>query len=67
MGFERETCCWKFALIGRRFLNTINSDGTATASNAFFVQLELKGLTSLNNDVDTFLQRSINGYRYQDY
>lgn len=67
VGFERETCCWKFALIGRRFLNTINSDGTATASNAFFVQLELKGLTSLNNDVDTFLQRSINGYRYQDY
>ena len=66
-GFERETCCWRFALIGRRYLNTINSDGTAQSNNAVFLQIELKGMTSLNQDVDKFLERSITGFRFKDY
>ena len=66
-GFERETCCWRFALIGRRYLNTITAQNEAQSNNAIFLQLELKGLTSLNDDVDKFLQRSITGFRYQDY
>jgi LPS-assembly protein len=66
-GFERETCCWRFALIGRRYLNTINPDGTAQSNNAVFLQIELKGLTTLNEDVDKFLERSITGYRFRDY
>lgn len=66
-GFERETCCWRFSLIGRRYLNTINPDGTAQSNNAVFLQFELKGLTSLGDQVDRFLERSITGYRYRDY
>lgn len=66
-GFERETCCWRFSLIGRRFLNTINADGTAQSNNAVFLQFELKGLTSLGDQVDRFLERSVTGYRYRDY
>ncbi|MDD1651090.1 MAG: LPS assembly protein LptD [Methylococcaceae bacterium] len=66
-GFERETCCWRFSLIGRRYLNTINADGTAQSNNAVFLQFELKGLTSLGDQVDRFLERSITGYRYRDY
>ena len=30
------------------------------------MQLELKGLTRLGDQVDQFLQRSISGYRYED-
>jgi LPS-assembly protein len=66
-GFERETCCWRFALLGRRFLNTINSAGEAQSNNAVFFQFELKGLTTLSDDVDKFLERSISGFRYRDY
>ena len=55
------------SLIGRRYLNTIKPDGTAQSNNAVFLQVELKGLTSLNDDVDRFLERSIAGYRYRDY
>ncbi|HAZ41249.1 MAG TPA: LPS-assembly protein LptD [Methylococcaceae bacterium] len=66
-GVERETCCYKFAVIARRYLNTISSNGTAQSNDAIYVQLDLKGLSSVNADVDKFLQRTIMGYRYQDY
>lgn len=66
-GFERETCCWRFALLGRRFLNSINSAGEPQSNNAVFFQFELKGLTTLSDDVDKFLERSISGFRYRDY
>lgn len=67
VGLERETCCYKFAIIGRRYLNSINSNGTAVTNDAIFVQMDLKGFATVNSDVDKFLQRSISGYRYQDY
>lgn len=70
IGFQQETCCWRFSLIGRRYLNSIQTNGpvtTAQSNNAVFVQLELKGLTSLGDQVDQFLERSITGFRYRDY
>lgn len=67
LGIERETCCWRFSLIGSRFLNgaSINAadSGSATTNNAIFVQLELKGLTRFGDQVDRFLTRSLNGFR----
>ncbi len=66
-GFERETCCWRFTLIGRRYLNEIQANGTALSNNAVFFQLELKGLTTLGDQVDKFLERSVSGYRFTDY
>ena len=66
-GFERETCCWRFTLIGRRYLNEIQANGTALSNNAVFFQLELKGLTTLGDQVDKFLERSVTGYRFTDY
>jgi LPS-assembly protein len=66
-GVERETCCYKFAIIARRYLNSINANGTAQSNDAIYVQMDLKGLSSVNADVDKFLQRTIMGYRYQDY
>ncbi|MGX2038817.1 LPS-assembly protein LptD [Methylocaldum sp. MU1018] len=65
LGIERETCCWRFSLIGRHYINGTQSGTTAgnTANTGVFVQLELKGLTRLGNQVDQFLERSISGYR----
>lgn len=72
-GFERETCCWRFTLLGRRYINSIQAptaqhpDGVGQANNAVFFQLELKGLTTLGDEVDKFLERSVTGYRYREY
>jgi len=72
IGIEKETCCWRLRVIGRRYINGANTtnilDPDAKPENAFFVQLELKGLTSFGDQVDTFLQRNLNGYRpYDDF
>lgn len=70
-GFEKETCCYKVALLLRRYLNNISTNPNGSVSvqsnDAFFVQFDLKGFAGVNNDVDKFLQRSITGYRYEDY
>lgn len=68
-GFERETCCWRFSLVGRRFINNpaTGSVREPDYNYGFFVQLELKGLGRLGDQVDNFLERSISGYRAYDY
>ena len=58
-GLEKESCCWRFRIVGRRYINDQDSD----ANNAIFIQLELKGLTGFGNQVDKFLEKSIRGYR----
>ena len=70
MGLEKENCCWRFRMIGRRYINGATTSNTVITTNtnltpetAFFVELELKGLSGIGDDVDTFLQSSLNGYR----
>ena len=66
-GVERETCCWRFTLLGRHFISNINSgSGQTQSNNGIFIQLELKGLTSLGNQVDQFLQHQLSGYRWRE-
>lgn len=71
VGIEKETCCWRLRVIGRRYINGANTTNIlapdAKPENAVFVQLELKGLTSFGNQVDQFLQRNLNGYRPASY
>lgn len=73
LGLETENCCWRFALIGRHYLNSITSPTatsptvTGSATNTVFLQLELKGLAVLGDQVDQFLERTITGYRYSGY
>jgi LPS-assembly protein len=57
-GFEYGGCCWRFRLLGRRYL----SNRTGEEDTAVMLELELKGLSSVGNRDDTFLQRSIRGY-----
>lgn len=68
IGIEKENCCWRFRVIGRRYINGANNfttlnDPSTKPETAFFVQLELKGLSSFGDSVDTFLQTNLNGYR----
>ncbi len=72
-GFEKENCCWRFRIIGRSYLNSINqiTDNTQLVNNAvegtmqtgIFFQVELKGLTGIGEKLDTFFEKSIYGYR----
>ena len=71
IGIEKENCCWRFRIIGRRYINGATTTNflapDAKAENALFVQLELKGLSSFGNQVDQFLQQNLPGYRPADY
>ncbi|PKM10407.1 MAG: LPS-assembly protein LptD [Gammaproteobacteria bacterium HGW-Gammaproteobacteria-3] len=66
-GFEKESCCWRFRIIGRRFVNTINTSTNQTftgdSQTGVFVQIELKGLTAFGNKLDEFFEKNIPGYR----
>ncbi|MFQ5468704.1 MAG: LPS-assembly protein LptD [Gammaproteobacteria bacterium] len=57
-GFEYQTCCWKLQMAMRRFV----TDTAEESNNTFFVQLELKGLTSFGRSIDEILETGILGY-----
>lgn len=67
IGLEKESCCWRFRILGRRFVNNVDTlnvtQEEGQAENAFFVQLELKGMTSIGSNVEKFLERNMYGYR----
>ena len=74
-GVEKENCCWRFRIALRHYINNISNANssqvipnsnlalTGTAQNGIFFEIELKGLSALGDDMDTFLQREIYGYR----
>jgi LPS-assembly protein len=57
-GFEYRSCCWAVRLVARRYV----SDRTGDVDTSVQLQLELKGLTSVGDDADAFLERAIRGY-----
>ena len=70
IGLEKENCCWRMRFLARRYINGYNANTniavvptTLQPETAFFVQLELKGLSGLGSSVDSFLQRNLVGYR----
>ncbi|MDD5271239.1 MAG: LPS assembly protein LptD [Methylovulum sp.] len=73
IGLEKENCCWRFRIIGRQYLNSINvinstdvlSNNTVegTTTSGIFFQVELKGLTGVGEQLDDFFVKSIYGYR----
>ena len=66
LGVELDSCCWRFRIIGRRFVTNIDNnvdDREIEPDNAIFFQFELKGLSSFGENVEEFLERQINGYR----
>lgn len=57
-GIEYESCCWISRLVARQYRSGVDNDLVSSV----FVQLELKGLTSIGDKIDRFLERGILGY-----
>lgn len=57
-GVEYDSCCWALRIVGRSFITNIEGD----RNNAVLVQLELKGLGNLGQDVESLLERTVLGY-----
>jgi LPS-assembly protein len=57
-GLEYDSCCWRLRGALRRYI--ANTDGDYDTS--IFLQLELKGLGRLGDDIDSLLRRSLYGY-----
>lgn len=57
-GLEYDSCCWTTRLVARQY----RTSATAEATASIFLQLELKGLSSIGDKVDQFLEKGILGY-----
>jgi LPS-assembly protein len=57
-GFEYSSCCWNLRAVGRDYV----SRRTGAHDRSIYLQLELKGLSSVGQAADAFLERSIRGY-----
>lgn len=58
VGFEYKDDCWSFRLVGQRFATATNTNTTA-----FFIQLELNGLSKLGSNPIDVLKKNISGYQ----
>lgn len=63
-GIEKDNCCWRFRIIARRYVNDASDE---EPTQGLFFQLELKGLTSLGEKLDSFLEEGILGYQPPKY
>jgi LPS-assembly protein len=59
-GVEYRSCCWRFRVVGRRYV----SDRTGDLDTSVLFQLELNGLSNVGVGANTFLERSIRGYSF---
>ncbi|PPD05273.1 MAG: LPS biosynthesis protein [Methylobacter sp.] len=73
LGVQKETCCWRLSILGRRYVNNtvivnpqnvsdINAFVEGVSQTGVFVQFELKGLTGLGQKLDDFFEENIYGY-----
>jgi LPS-assembly protein len=64
VGLEYDSCCWKFRVVNRRFLqeDPVDEDEVKPKAGLYF-QIELKGLASTSKKADSLLESSISGYR----
>lgn len=63
LGIEKDTCCWRFRVIARRYVNDAFDE---KPKQGLFFQLELKGLSSFGEKLDSFLEEGILGYQVPD-
>jgi len=66
LGLEKESCCWRFRVVWRRYANTITGSDQDEMDEGVFLQLELKGLTSFGDKVDDFLEKNLKGYQREE-
>jgi LPS-assembly protein len=61
-GIGYESCCWGMNLVARNYVN----DEKGKRTTGIYLELELKGFTSIGNSIDNVLERGILGYE-SDY
>jgi len=66
LGLEKESCCWRFRVIWRRYTETTTGNDTDEMEEGIFFQFELKGLTGFGEKVDEFLEQNLKGYRREE-
>jgi LPS-assembly protein len=57
-GFEFSSCCWNLRAVARDYVSRRSGE----RDRSFFLQLELKGLSSVGLPADAFLEKAIRGY-----
>jgi LPS-assembly protein len=58
VGLEYGSCCWALRVVTRRFV----SSRTGDIDTSIGLQLELKGLSNVGTDAESFLREAIRGY-----
>jgi LPS-assembly protein len=62
-GLEYQSCCWAIRAVASRIITAENPLGEAQFENAYYVQLQLKGLGNVgNSDPSQLLESAIPGY-----
>lgn len=61
-GVEYRSCCWRLRLVNRRHLDNVVADTTPEYNRSIYLQLELIGLASLGDDLESLLERGILDY-----
>ncbi|CDH47648.1 MAG: LPS assembly protein LptD [Candidatus Competibacteraceae bacterium] len=59
-GLEYEDCCWALRVVARQYRD---SPADVTVQTAFYMELELKGLSRLGSSLENQLRSSILGYQ----
>jgi len=62
LGIEKESCCWRFRALWRKYANTITGSSDDETETGVFLQIEFKGLTGFGDKVDVFLEKNLKGY-----
>jgi LPS-assembly protein len=57
-GFEFSSCCWNVRAVARDYVSRRSGE----RDRSIFLQLELKGLSSVGQAADAFLENAIRGY-----
>jgi LPS-assembly protein len=61
-GFEYSSCCWRVRAVAREYVSRRSGE----RDSGIYVQLELKGLSSVGVAADAFLERAIRGYSVRE-
>ena len=64
LGVQYESCCWTVRLFDRYFLSDPDdlSAGAQRQRNAFFIEIELKGLAGFGSSINSLLGNNVFGY-----
>jgi LPS-assembly protein len=60
-GIEYGSCCWRVRAFARRYLKTVSTKNgqTGEQDTSFLIQLELRGLGAVGDDIEELLDRSL--------